>query len=119
VIVPAKGGKMSHFSTEDWLEFARDTVSSEQGTAMQDHLDQGCNECLIQAETWRTVLEMAQRDIVRGPPESAVRLVKSAYLTERPWGQATGIDRIANLVFDSFLQLAPAGFEVRCLQVGN
>jgi hypothetical protein len=100
---------MSHFSSDDWLEFAREMVSSEQRAAMQRHLDDACNHCLVITETWRAVLEITRREIAYRPPESAVRVVKSAYLPRQLLSQATHIARMARVVFDSFFQPAPAG----------
>src|SRR5947207_10652996 len=101
---------MSHFSTGDWLEFAREVVTPEQMALMQRHLDDGCNRCLAIAETWRAVLEVTRREIAYHAPESAVRVVKSAYLPRQLLSPATRVARMARLVFDSLLQPAPAGF---------
>lgn len=100
---------MSHFSSGDWLEFAREVVFPEQRAVMQRHLDDGCHRCLGMTEKWRAVLEVTRRETAYCPPESAVRVVKSAYLPPQRLSPATQATSTARLVFDSFFQPAPAG----------
>ncbi|MFL6353815.1 MAG: hypothetical protein ACJ74Z_18475 [Bryobacteraceae bacterium] len=99
---------MSHFSAEGWFDFARGTLSPAQRASMQSHLDGECNQCFKLLEIWQTVLATVAREAAYRPPTSAVRFVKAAYLSERPWRWLPKVARMAQLVFDSFRQPAAA-----------
>lgn len=75
---------------------------------MQVHLEQGCAECVKASETWRLVLDVAAREEQYRPDEAAVRVVKAAYIPEKPWTWLREAAEAARLVFDSLHQPAPA-----------
>jgi hypothetical protein len=95
---------MTHSCAEAWFHLARGTLSVEQSAPMQDHLQNGCDQCFRIFEMWRETLEIASREVAYHPPASAVRLVKAAYTVERRWGWLPQIAKVARLVFDSARQ---------------
>ncbi len=100
---------MSHFTTEDWADFARGLASADQKTAMQMHLDKGCGKCAGVLRLWQEILVLAARESSYQPPESAVRNIKASYVLE---GNRKALPRgaqIAKLIFDSFRQPLPEG----------
>ncbi len=100
---------MKHFTAEAWLDFARRTMSREEMALMQRHLDGGCRRCLQLYETWSAVSGIANREETYGPPERAVRLAKAAYEQSGPRRPVRRAVRMAQLIFDNSLNLAPAG----------
>jgi hypothetical protein len=99
---------MKHFAAEAWLNFVRHLAPPALATQMQRHLDDGCKRCLKLCETWREVADIALREDAYKPPESVVRLAKSAYAL-RQWKVIPGTPGKVWLIFDSFLQPAPVG----------
>ncbi len=99
---------MSHFSAGEWFEFAGDHASSERKTLMQSHLDDGCDECRKLLEMWRRVLEISRREPAYNPPAAAVRSAKAAFVAQRKWSWLLQIAEVAQLIFDSIREPAPA-----------
>lgn len=99
---------MTHFSAGGWFDFARGSLSPEQRAPMQSHLESECDQCFRMFEIWQTVLEITGRERAYRPPASAVRFVKAAYASGRPWTWLPQTAKMAQLVFDSFRQPAPA-----------
>jgi hypothetical protein len=93
---------MRHYSQTEWIDFVRNAVPAELRVSMQEHLDQGCGNCLKIAYTWAAVVEFAGRERFYEPPAGAVRKAESYFtpfiLTRR---ESTGV-RILQHVFDSF-----------------
>ena len=68
---------MKHFSPIEWVDFVRNVVVAEQRLPMQEHLDQGCGNCLKMVEMWATMVEFARRELFYEPPAGAVRNAES------------------------------------------
>jgi hypothetical protein len=105
----APNSSTAHFSSEAWFDFARRVELSAQVALMQRHLDDGCKPCLRLYETWSVVLGIVDNENAYTPPETAVRLAKAVYAENRPWRPPSRRVSLARLIFDSFLQPAPAG----------
>jgi hypothetical protein len=100
---------MRHFSLEKWIDFARDVVGEAEKNAMQNHLEDGCNECANMFNTWQPMYEAARRESSYSPPESVVRTVKGLGAIHG-LGQARRMkSAVAELLFDSSRSLLPAG----------
>src|SRR5262249_19751763 len=95
---------MTHFSLEDWADFARERASGDAVAKMQGHLDEGCAECARILAMWRSVLQVASREPAFRVPESAVRCVKALYHVSRPEKLESLPLRLARLVFSSFAE---------------
>ena len=95
---------MKHFSEEDWADFVRDLVAPKVRMTMQQHIDDGCNQCEATLRLWQSVLSIARAESVVTPPTDTVRVVKSQFVA--PVAKAKPGLR---LLFDSDLQPVTAG----------
>jgi hypothetical protein len=102
---------MRHFSAAEWFDFAHNAASPGRDTSMQRHLDEGCAECRKMSAWWSEVLEIGLREPSYRPPDSAVRLAKSALLPEEGWRWLRQLAQGARIMFDSLGE--PAAMEVR------
>jgi len=100
---------MSHFTLEDWVDFARVVAPMKQRKAMQQHLDQGCQKCSNTLKIWTQVLELASRESSYQPPESVVRWAKSLYQPHPREQKLPVAETLAQLLFDSVQQPLLAG----------
>lgn len=104
---------MEHFPDSQWVDFARG-VAGARPRAMDEHLRDGCAECLDAYALWRRLVTFAEQEHGLEPPESAVRVAKS-YLSgqveresdRREDGWISTL--VATLTFDSRLQPLLAG----------
>src|SRR6476661_5453821 len=98
---------MSHFSAEQWLEFAGHTISPEHKALMQRHLEKGCDECRAAFEMWKEVSDISRRESNYHPPAGAVRQAKAIFEPAETWRWFREIAQTARLIFDSVRQPAP------------
>jgi hypothetical protein len=89
-----------HYSTEEWIDFARKVVEPKISMEMQQHLDSGCERCLPVAALWRNVAQAAKAEAAFQPPLGTLRSVKAAFASQKNEEEAPV------LVFDNFLQPA-------------
>ncbi len=92
---------VKHFSPIEWVDFVRSVVIAEQRASMEEHLDQGCDNCLKMLRTWATVLEFARREPFYEPPAAAVRTVESYFFSFSIALKGRSNVRIVRSVFDS------------------
>jgi hypothetical protein len=100
---------MRHFTTEEKNDFVNLAVSDQQ-TAMQRHLENGCKRC--GGETvplWQKVRKTAAAKASYQPPLESVRTAKAAFATARRASKRKEADSFIEVLFDSFLQPALAG----------
>jgi hypothetical protein len=76
---------------------------------MQRHLDSPCKECQEPVAFWQAVLARASREVKWQPPDEAVRQVKTVFGFIKPSERRPGLLGLAERIFDSALQPAPAG----------
>jgi hypothetical protein len=100
---------MKHYSTEEWVDFVNQIVTSGQQQAMQKHLAAGCKRCMETVSLWQKVSKTAAAEANYQPPADTVRLAKSAYLTTRLNTPPKESRSLVEVLFDSFLQPAVAG----------
>ena len=94
---------MKHFSPTEWVDFVRNVVVAEQRVrSMQEHLDQGCGNCLKMVKTWATIAEFARHEPFYEPPAGAVRNAESYFFSFRLTLQGEPDVRILRHVFDSY-----------------
>jgi hypothetical protein len=96
---------MRHFSSEQWVDFVRNTLGDKDKVAMDAHLETGCKPCSVALNKWVRVREAAVRERSYHPPENAVREVKSWMVLHGKPSQSP----IIQLLFDSFRAPALAG----------
>jgi hypothetical protein len=92
---------VTHYSLEEWSDFARNRASAESAAKMQRHLDEGCDACARVLEMWRSVLEVARRETDFQVPESGVQYARALYGIARPERPDSLPVRLARLVFSS------------------
>jgi hypothetical protein len=93
---------VKHFSPTDWVDFARNVVVAEQRVSMQEHLDQGCGNCLKVLRTWAAMVEFARREPSYEPPPSAIRIAESYFVSFGLTLKERADVRILRHMFDSF-----------------
>ena len=99
---------MSHFTPAQWIEFKHGLLTQEEAALLQSHLDNDCEECLKSIAMWRTFSEFLSQEARYTPPDHIVRSVKRAYVLYKPWKWLIETAERAQLIFDSFMQPAPA-----------
>ena len=99
--------RMSHFSTETLLDFARGLLASPKADEVNHHLE-GCKKCRESYDKWRAVMEVGRREKKYRPSESAVQRAKEAFGLREVW-RLFGQKAEARLIFDSFSQPLPKG----------
>jgi hypothetical protein len=98
---------MAHFSTQEWIDFARQAEGADRARAMQKHLDDGCIPCAKNLAVWRRIMKLAQHDRNEQAPASSIHMVKASF-GMRNFGLAkAGKLELATLVMDS-MQPTPA-----------
>jgi hypothetical protein len=104
-----KRNTTKHYATEDWVNFARQQAPPEQHSAMQRHLDDGCEKCSRIVSLWTRVNQVASREPLAEPPASAVRHIERAFSLMSKSEQAKSSWQVLRLTFDSLWQPALAG----------
>jgi hypothetical protein len=94
---------LTHFSLEEWSDFARKRAPHSLIEQMQRHLDDGCDSCARVLTLWSSVLEVASRETGFQLPESGTRLAKALYGIPRHLRESLTL-RLARLVFSSSAQ---------------
>jgi hypothetical protein len=104
-----KNNNMAHFSSQAWIDFARNLASPQDAAAMKNHLQGGCDGCAKEQATWSKLATFAKSEAQYEPPADAVNraiaLMQQAPKPERSFR----LREIAELVFDSFLTPQLAG----------
>ena len=103
------GRDMKHFSTEEWIDFMNQVVTSGQQEAMQKHLATGCKSCQETVSLWQKVSKSAAAEASYQPSAGAVRLAKASYLATRLNTPQKDSRSLVEVLFDSFRQPALAG----------
>jgi hypothetical protein len=98
---------MHHFSSADWVDFAHGLVSADRKTAIEQHLERGCQDCSTSSSFWRNVVEIGRSEGRFEPPAEAVTRVTNAYRTEKPASRLLEWANLARLIFDSALHVSP------------
>ena len=92
-----------HFRDEEWVDLAR-IQSDERRARLQQHLDDGCEECRRRLRFWTAVSRSAARDATYSPPAAAVRQVRGRFSPRSFLKRAAAV-----LLFDSASEPLPAG----------
>lgn len=95
---------MKHFSIEEWVDFANQTVPSSRAEEMRKHLKQGCNMCEETVSIFQRVGRAATAEKNYQPPSDALRIVKAAFASSGLLGQRKESRSRIAILFDSFLQ---------------
>ncbi len=100
---------MTHYSTEEWIDFVNGTVAKSAQQLMQNHLDSGCEACGEIVAIWQKIHRSAAQEHRFEAPADAVRMVKAAFGNAGYEANPGIAGVIAELIFDSFRTPALAG----------
>jgi hypothetical protein len=95
---------MKHYTTEEWIDFATETVAASRRQDMEAHLKDGCPRCTKALSLWEKVRQTAKSAAKSQPPESAVRIAKAGFAGVRLEGKPASAPGLVQVLFDSFLQ---------------
>jgi hypothetical protein len=109
--------EMKHFSTEEWVDFVNQVLTTDQREAMQKHLAKGCKHCAETLSMWQKVRETASAEANYQPSPDAVRMAKAAFSAAGLAQTKKESQSLVEVLFDSFLQPAVAG--ARSVVVGT
>lgn len=74
---------MTHFTLEQWADFARSTAKPKENRDMQAHLDAGCRRCTSAVRLLGRICEIASRERAFKAPDEVVRTVKGMFVVRR------------------------------------
>ena len=93
---------MAHYSSQQWIDFARNLASPQDAEAMTSHLKSGCDSCAKEKATWSKLAVFAKAEAQFEPPEDVVNRAKALMQAPKRETAANRFREIAQLVFDSF-----------------
>jgi hypothetical protein len=100
---------MTHFTAEEWIDFANEAVAQSRRQEMERHLGEGCSRCRKAASLWQKVRQTAKSAADCQPPEDVVRIAKAGFTGNRLYGKRAKVPALVEVLFDSFLQPLTAG----------
>src|SRR5215470_20451479 len=93
---------MKHFTTEEWIDFVNQAVSTGKLADMEKHLSEGCKNCRETVSTWQRVQKSAVAEKNYQPPAETLRVVKAAFVASGLTGQRKESRSRISVLFDSF-----------------
>ena len=106
---PLSDNNMAHYSSQNWIDYARNLVSPQDAEAMTNHLKSGCESCAKEKGIWSRLAIFAKTEAQYEPPDHVVNMAKALVQAPKRQKAALRIREIAELVFDSFLTPQVAG----------
>ena len=100
---------MKHFSNEQWIDFVNEAASTEARQNMERHLKQGCKTCNRNLSLWLRVRNVASAEKSYQPSLEVVQRAQSAFASSNLTLNRRRPFRLADILFDSFLQPAFEG----------
>lgn len=100
---------MKHFSDEQWIDFVNEVVSTEARHNMERHLKQGCKTCNRSLSLWLRVRNVASAEKSYQPSLDAVQRAQPAFALSSLAMKRKRSLKLAEMLFDSFLQPAFEG----------
>ncbi len=100
---------MTHFTAEEWIDFANEAVAQSRRQEMERHLEEGCSRCKKAASLWQKVRQTAKSAADCQPPEDEVRIAKAGFTGNQLYGKRAKVPGLVEVLFDSFLQPLTAG----------
>jgi hypothetical protein len=100
---------MKHLSTEEWVDFVNQVLTTDRQETMQKHLATGCKRCKDTVSLWQKVSKTAATEASYQPSLDTVRLAKAAFAASGSAQKKKESPSLIEVLFDSFLQPAVAG----------
>jgi hypothetical protein len=101
---------MKHYGIAQWVDFARGLVPETDGAAMRSHLSEGCSECRELAGFCASLSVVCNEMSSNPVPDWVVRNARAIFPARTPERPKRAFRIPVELVYDSFLVPAPAGF---------
>jgi hypothetical protein len=101
---------MRHYALDQWVDFTRGVAALDERARMAEHLGAGCNRCQREADFCAQVNYVCERLDTQQVPESVTRMARAIFPFRGPQRPTRGTRLPIELIFDSFLAPAPAGF---------
>jgi hypothetical protein len=98
---------MTHYSLEQWVDFARNVVGEDQKRKMENHLKAECTGCSKELGIWQRLHQAARRESAYVPPDGALRTVNASFADQSL--RRIPAKTVASLLFDSFRSPLLAG----------
>jgi hypothetical protein len=99
---------MTHFSSQDWIDYVRNVAPPQDAAAMASHLKTGCGSCAKEKATWSRLATFAKGEMQFEPPAQVVNIAKGLVPTSKS-EEVIRVREIAELIFDSLLRPQLAG----------
>jgi hypothetical protein len=99
---------MTHYSLEQWVDFARNVVGEDEKRKMENHLKTGCVRCSKELGMWQRLHQVAQRESAYRPPDGTLRTANASFAGQIV-RRASAKAGVASLLFDSFRSPLLAG----------
>ena len=104
-----RGGKeMTHFTTEDWIDFVNQVAQPTRKPEMEKHLER-CEDCAKTVSRWQKIQRAAVAEPTFQPPSEAVRMAKAAFAVSEWARERRAAWGMVEVLFDSRLQPALEG----------
>jgi hypothetical protein len=100
---------MEHFTSQDWVDFVRNTVTAAREAEMRKHLERKCSGCLKTMQIWRFAMDETKALKRPEPPASSVQAAKDGFKLRKVVPFPSGKLELATLQFDSDRDAAVAG----------
>jgi hypothetical protein len=71
---------MTHFTTEEWIDFTNELVTIRKRKEMDRHLEEGCSQCKKALSLWQKVRQTAKSASGCEPPEHVVRITRAGFM---------------------------------------
>jgi hypothetical protein len=100
---------MKHYGIAQWVDYTRGHVPALDGSAMQQHLTEGCSECLELADFCSKISNICHDMAAISVPQWVVRNARAIFPVRRSESPRRVFRIPVELIYDSFLVPAPAG----------
>jgi hypothetical protein len=100
---------MSHYSLEQWVDFARNVIDEDKKRKMESHLETGCRQCSKELGMWHRLQQVARRESAYAPSGGAVRTVNAWFAKQTGHSTNPTKSGVVALLFDSLRSPLPAG----------
>ena len=99
---------MEHPSFESLLGYVENTIPASGRVEIETHLSSSCQECNQQILRLKKVFEAVQNDQTAAPSQKVLKKAFGLYRDKKKEEKPSALSRLAQLLFDSRQQLAPA-----------
>ena len=95
---------MKHFTEAEWIDFVNQVAPVSRRTAMEKHLETGCERCKEAVDLWQKVKRAGAAERNYQPSAANVYAAKSAFAASGWAAKPRKTSSLIEVLFDSFLQ---------------